>query len=220
MVCQGRSIHSCTAHRIRATRVALLRTVCDSFEYRRGANKSLTVIQVVLRFQIRLHVRTDFVRTFLSPPHIGTTCRINVFHRGYNLVIHQSRITQLISSSFRSYSSRIYIYKSSKSLPYFSFRRDDWTKNIICSKIPRDIIEQIWRRIRINCQRQCRGQRNVNYRTRARPRGREQKENLQTTWFSNLLFHFGYAQPGIILYPCNLYRHTHANPLQFRGCLS
>lgn len=216
MVYQGRSIHSCTAHRIRATRVALLRTVCDSFEYRRGANKSLTVIQVVLRFQIRLHVRTDFVRTFLSPPHIGTTCRINVFHRGYNLVIHHSVNFFLVSFVFIA---NIYI-NLPKSLPYFSFRRDDWTKNIICSKIPRDIIEQIWRRIRINCQRQCRGQRNVNYRTRARPRGREQKENLQTTWFSNVLFHFEYAQPGIILYPCNLYRHTHANPLQFRGCLS
>lgn len=100
MVCQGRSIHSCTAHRIRATRVALLRTVCDSFEYRRGANKSLTVIQVVLRFQIRLHVRTDFVRTFLSPPHIGTTCRINVFHRGYNLVIHHSVNFFLVSFVF------------------------------------------------------------------------------------------------------------------------
>lgn len=62
MVCQSRSIHSCTPHRIRTTRVAgcWVRTVCDSFEYRRRPNKSLTVIRVVLRFQIRLHEQNDF----------------------------------------------------------------------------------------------------------------------------------------------------------------
>lgn len=55
-----------------------LRTVCDSFEYRRGPNKSLTVIQVVLRFQIRLHVRTDFTYfPFLPLPyqnHLSHKC--------------------------------------------------------------------------------------------------------------------------------------------------